>query len=71
MADGPKLTRRDFLKQSAVGAAALGIGALGGPAPGSVLGANDRIRLGSIGCGGQGTHLLRRVVGGLVQVVEG
>jgi len=62
MADRPKLTRRDFLKQSAVGAAALGIGALGGPAPGSVLGANDRIRLGSIGCGGQGTHLLRRVV---------
>jgi predicted dehydrogenase len=59
MGDDAKITRREFLKHSAVGAAALGIGAL---APASVLGANERLRLGVIGCGGQGTGHLRGLV---------
>jgi predicted dehydrogenase len=63
MPSDDRITRRDFLKQSALGAAALGVGALAGPAPGSVLGANERLNVGVIGCGGQGTSLL----GGLVE----
>ena len=40
----PELTRRTFI--AAVPAS-------------RILGANDRVRLGLIGCGGRGTHLLR------------
>ncbi|MCC6444233.1 MAG: Gfo/Idh/MocA family oxidoreductase [Armatimonadetes bacterium] len=57
-----KMSRRDFLKQSAIGAAALGLSAYGAPAMGSVIGANDRIRIGVIGCGGMGTGHLQRLV---------
>lgn len=46
------LTRRRFLKTSA---ATVGATAFGGLAPASVLGANERIRFGVIGCGGMGT----------------
>jgi predicted dehydrogenase len=59
-------TRRDFLKQSALGAAgAITAGTLlrtpvfgqrQAPFSGSVLGANDRIVCGMIGVGGQGFH---------------
>jgi predicted dehydrogenase len=52
----PELSRRQFL-QGAAGAVALG--AL---APPSVLGANDRIRFGVIGCGGMGTGHLGQLV---------
>jgi len=54
MKDSSKMPRRDFIKRSAVGAAAVGLGALGAPAPGSVLGANERIRFAVIGVGGRG-----------------
>src|SRR5438094_1944498 len=47
-------TRRDFLKQAAVGTAAF----LAYP-PARVLGANDRIRVGMIGVGNRGQDLLR------------
>ena len=57
------LSRRKFLKTAAVSAGAL---AVGGVAPGSVLGANERIRFGVIGCGGMGTGHL----GGLVKRSE-
>jgi len=57
-----KISRREFLRQSAMGAAALGLSAYGVPAMGSVLGANDRIRIGVIGCGGMGTGHLSRLV---------
>lgn len=48
------LTRRDFLKSTA--AAGAGLAAFGGLAPAKVLGANDRVRLGLIGCGGRGSY---------------
>ncbi len=47
--------RRTFVKQSAAGAA--GLLAAQSFAPGSVLGANERIRIASIGCGGRGGFL--------------
>src|SRR5438876_12294928 len=47
-------TRRDFLKQAALGSAAF----LTYP-PARVLGANDRIRVGMIGVGNRGQDLLR------------
>jgi predicted dehydrogenase len=64
-------TRRKFLKNSGIAAAALAASptimssAYGkAPAPGSVLGANDRLVAGFIGVGGQGfnAHLQRGVV---------
>ena len=60
-------SRRDFLKKSALAAAAIASGPSlfknslysAAPAAGSVLGANDQIRVGFIGVGGQGfgTHV--------------
>ncbi len=60
-----RLTRRGFLNKSLVAAGAAGaIGSVaqGGPSAvvrkmsTSILGANDRVRLGAIGVGGQGRH---------------
>jgi predicted dehydrogenase len=50
-------TRRDFVKQSVLGTAAL----LAYP-PARVLGANDRVRVGMIGVGGRGQELLKQVL---------
>ena len=53
-------TRRDFLKKTALGAAAISMGA-GFPAidvKGTVRGANDRIGMGAIGIGNRGSQLL-------------
>jgi predicted dehydrogenase len=52
-----KNTRRDFMKQAAVGTATL----LAYP-PASVLGANDRVRVGMIGVGGRGQDLLHEIL---------
>jgi predicted dehydrogenase len=49
---GSATTRRRFLK----GAAGAGLAAFGGLTPASVLGANDRIRMGLIGCGERGSY---------------
>jgi predicted dehydrogenase len=50
-------TRREFLKQAAVG------GALAVMSPAArVLGANDRVRVGMIGAGARGQELLRQVL---------
>lgn len=51
-----EVSRRNFLKNSAVGAAAAGAGAslLAAPAPARAAGANDRLRIGFIGPGGRG-----------------
>jgi len=49
-------TRRDFMKQSALGTAAL----LAYPSS-RVLGANDRVRVGMIGVGGRGQDLLKQI----------
>ncbi len=51
-------TRREFIKKtSAVGAAALLA-----TTPATVLGANDRVRIGMIGVGGRGQDLLKQVL---------
>jgi predicted dehydrogenase len=51
-------TRRDFIKRSALGTAAMLL------YPSSrVLGANDRVRVGMIGVGGRGQELLKQVLG--------
>ena len=62
MAHSIRMDRRQFITTSAAGAAALGVGALGAPASGRVLGANDRLNIAVIGCGGQGTGHLGRLV---------
>src|SRR5262249_36951584 len=51
-------SRRGFLQESALGAAAL---ALAGTSRGA-KGANDRVTVGLIGCGGMGTAHLRQLV---------
>src|SRR3989442_15225172 len=53
-------TRRSFLKATAV---STGVLAFGGLTPSTVLGANDRIRVGVIGVGGMGSGHLRSLVG--------
>jgi predicted dehydrogenase len=58
-----RIDRRDFVRQTAVGAAALGLGTFGVPAPPSVLGANDRIRFAVIGTGGMGTGHVHQLTG--------
>ncbi|HVH71487.1 MAG TPA: Gfo/Idh/MocA family oxidoreductase, partial [Candidatus Dormibacteraeota bacterium] len=50
-------TRREFLKQAAISAAALAA-----YPPPAVLGANDRVRVGMIGVGGRGQELLKEVL---------
>ena len=52
----PGQTRRTFLKQAALGTAAV----LAYP-PSTVLGANDRVRVGMIGVGDRGTDLLGQI----------
>src|SRR5262245_10444270 len=47
--------RRDFLKASAATAAGL---AVTSALPRRVLGANDRLQIGLVGCGGRGNYLL-------------
>ncbi len=49
-------TRRDFIKTTAVGAAALLA------SPSGVLGANDRVRIGMIGVGARGQDLLKQLL---------
>ncbi len=56
MGDENKMTRRSFLKTSAVGATALSLGL---PSGSKALGANDKIRLGFIGVTNRGGQLLR------------
>lgn len=53
--------RRDFLRTaSGLGTAAVLSGtAFGAPTPGRVIGANDRINIGVIGCGGRGTGVAK------------
>ena len=48
------LNRRDILKGAAVVGTAYGIGM-----PSRVLGANDKVRIGTIGVGGRGAHVTR------------
>ena len=60
MTDKAGLSRRDFLTTSTRSAAALGVGTMFATTTAAVaqraIGANDRIRIGVIGSGGQGTH---------------
>jgi len=52
------VTRRRFLEQSASGIGT-GLALRGSLAPGKVLGANDRIRIGAIGTGGRTQYLMQ------------
>ena len=51
------LTRRQFLHRSAAVAAVIGFPQVAAP---SVLGANDAIRVGVVGCGKRGNHHIER-----------
>ncbi|MCL6518515.1 MAG: Gfo/Idh/MocA family oxidoreductase [Armatimonadetes bacterium] len=65
MVEDYKLSRRDFLKGSAATGAALSLGVYGGNAAlaePKVIGANNRILVGIIGCGNKGTSHLRGLV---------
>ncbi len=65
MVSDSKLSRRDFLKGSAAAGAVLGLGVYNANATMAsprVIGANDRIQIGIIGCGNKGTNHLRTLV---------
>ena len=53
------MDRRGFVMQSVAGATGLSLAA---SIPHAVLGANDRLRIGLIGCGGRGSFLLQQVL---------
>src|SRR5260221_5766541 len=62
MNDRKQITRRDFLKKAAAASAVIGFPTI---IPSSVLGENapsNRIAMGAIGVGGQGTHNMRSFV---------
>ena len=54
------LSRRQFVKTSALGVGAVSLASV---IPAGAIGANDRIRVGVIGCGGQGTGHVHSLVG--------
>ena len=56
-----RISRRDFLRASAVSAAAASTVGLWAGATGEVLGANERINIGVIGVGGKGNWHVRRI----------
>ena len=65
MSEEKRISRRSFLKGSAATGAAVGLGLIGSHATTAsprVLGANDRIFIGVIGCGGKGTNHLKNLV---------
>ena len=68
-----KMSRREFLKVSAATAAVAGLGLAAMPASGRAIGANDKINIGVIGCGGRGGHHIGVLLGmqkdGKVQIV--
>src|SRR5262245_6391695 len=53
------LSRREFVKSSALAAGSLSLASV---IPANAFGANDRIRIGVIGCGGQGTGHVHSLV---------
>src|SRR5260370_12396555 len=53
------LKRRQFIKQAALAGATVGLTSF---ATSRVLGANDRVRLGIIGCGARGQEDLREIL---------
>jgi predicted dehydrogenase len=57
MDNGANVSRREFLKDTALAGA--GVAVLGGLAPARVLGANDKIRIGAIGTGGRCQYLMK------------
>ncbi len=59
---GRTMTRRCFLKKSSTAVAGFAAASLAGRFPPAALGANERINVGSIGCGDRGTALLSDIV---------
>src|ERR1041385_5030097 len=64
------VSRREFVKTSALAVGSISLTSI---VPASAFGANDRIRIGVIGCGGQGTghvhSLVKRSTDDNIQVV--
>jgi predicted dehydrogenase len=58
VSENKSVTRRDFLRVAAAGTAAMGILGQTAKSYANVTGANSKIRLGAIGCGGQGRSLI-------------
>jgi predicted dehydrogenase len=56
-----QINRRDFIKRAAVSTAGFSL-AMSGASTTNVLGANDRIRLGLIGCGRQGVDNMKHFI---------
>jgi len=61
MSAGRKISRRDFVRKSAIGAAGLGLATLTASEYSRVMGANSRLRIGIIGPGRRGQTLLKQV----------
>ncbi|MFH1744511.1 MAG: Gfo/Idh/MocA family oxidoreductase, partial [bacterium] len=62
MSSKTSVNRRSFLGRTAVGTAGLSLALASGPFPGKVLGANDKIVMGVIGCGGQGNWDMKDMI---------
>ena len=67
-------TRREFIKNVAIGTAAVSVGSVGGVLPGfsaksyqNIVGANDKIRMGAIGVNSRGNAL----AGGFARELDG
>jgi predicted dehydrogenase len=56
------MDRRRFIVNSISGAAGVGLASMTAAAQGRVIGANERIRIGLIGCGSRGNYLLDQVL---------
>lgn len=53
------ITRRDFVKDTTITAIGTGVALLAGPFASRVVGSNERVIVGVIGCGGQGRANMR------------
>ena len=58
--EGQETTRRGFIRSTV--AAGLAVSGASAVSPGQVIGANDRINLGLIGCGGRGRWIMQNMV---------
>ena len=62
MSPEQQTNRRSFMKRTAMGTAGISLTLAAGPFPGKVLGANDKIAVGLIGCGDQGCYDLKSMM---------
>ncbi|HOE12687.1 MAG TPA: Gfo/Idh/MocA family oxidoreductase [bacterium] len=62
MSPEQQTNRRSFMKRTTMGTAGISLTLAAGPFPGKVLGANDKIAVGLIGCGDQGCYDLKSMM---------